>query len=124
MLAALEIINQILNIRLVQYFLLIAFVFFIIYTPIRIGKLKYDNALLKSTVGDISQALYVQNRAIEELGTKAKQFKENYEQANKRASQVALEGQKTLQRLMDTKLIGSCDEKVKQVGKLVKESVQ
>lgn len=124
MLPALEILNQILNVRIVQYALLIGFVVLCIYTPIRIGYLKYDNALLKSTVGDVSQALYIQNRAVKELGEKATEFKTNYEQANKRATQVALEGQKTLQELMKQPLVGTCDEKVRQANELVKGAVK
>lgn len=116
-------INQILELKFVQWGLLILCVALVIYTPIRVGYLKYDNALLKSTVGDVSQALYVQNRAVKELGEKAGELQTNYEQANKRATQVAVEGQKTLQGILNSKLVGSCDEKVKQVGGIVRKAV-
>ena len=72
----------------------------------------------------MSQALYIQNKAVKELGEKADELQKNKEQADKRAAQIALEGQKTLQELMKQQFSGSCDDKVKQAGELVKRSLR
>jgi hypothetical protein len=85
---------------------------------------KYDNALLKSTAADLGSAIYIQNKAVQELGQKADELKANYEQANKRASQIAVEGQKTLREVLNKQLIGTCDDKVRQVNQLVKGALK
>ena len=122
--AVLIAINKVLDIKVVQWGMLVTLVSVIPYLSVKVYWYKYDNALLKSTVGDVSQALFVQNRAVKELGAKADELKANYEQANKRATQVALEGQRTLQDLMKNKLVGTCEEKVAQVGRLAREALK
>jgi hypothetical protein len=111
------VINKILDLKIVQWALLtlcVALLASSIWGTLKYNALRLENALLKTTVADFGSAIQIQNRAIQEVGEEAKAYKANYEQANKRAAQIAIEGQKTLQDLMNTPLVGTCDQKVTQ----------
>ena len=122
--AVLIAINKILDIKLVQWALLVIVATVIPFLSLKMYWYKYDNALLRSTAADLGSAIQIQNRAIQEVGREAQAFKENYEQKNKEAAKIALEGQKTLQKLLDMPLSGTCDEKVKQAASLVKGAIK
>ncbi len=113
-------LDKILDIKLVQYCLVGALVVMLagqVVFTIRYNGLRLDNALLKADNAKINSALVFQNDAVKKMGEDFKLKEENLEQANTRASKIAVENKKLLKKIADFefKKGATCNEKVKQV---------
>lgn len=109
----LAIINKILDVKIVQWFLLTTCAIFIatlIYKEIQYRSLQLEHALLKTTTADLSNALFIQNKAIKELEERTIEFKENYLQKQREASKIALETNNILKGIPTIGFTKDCSE--------------
>jgi hypothetical protein len=117
-------VNGLLDLKIVQWILLglvcIMFIGNIVFT-IKYNGLRLDNALLKADNAKINSALVFQNDAVKKMGEDFKLKEANIEQANKRASKIAVENKKLLKKIskFEFKKGATCNEKVKQVFSII-----
>lgn len=119
----LEILNAFLNLRIVQYALLVTLVFTLamgVWLEVKVETLKVEKAYYETAYAKVSSGLATQNEAVEQLGEKTKQQEENLKQAANTASKIAVENAKVLQGILSHRLTGTCDEKVTEALEMVR----
>lgn len=124
--AFLKAIDTILSqIALVRWALVISLVLVIITNVVLFFQLKGGElqiANLKINLAQTTTSLELQNQKIQEMGAEADAQRAALQQATKKASQIALDNKKLLEKLGKIELKGTCDEKVKQTLGLINTS--
>lgn len=102
---------------------LAAAIIFAGYLSVRNHFLKFNNAMLKSTVGDFGAAIEVQNREVARLGEATQIARKNYELHIKEASEIALRSVKKVEAILDYSFEGECSQKLNTAVKMIKDGL-
>lgn len=124
MVALLTTINNLLDLKLVQWLLLFSICGImgtLVVICFRYNALRLEHAFLQTEVAKTASALQVQNKAILEASELARKIQDRYDKKASEASKIALQSQKNLQSILDIDFSSECGEAVKQALVLVQK---
>lgn len=119
----LEILNSLLNLKLVQHLLLLSVSILLatgIWLKIENYTLKGQKLYYETEYSKVSAGLAIQNEAVELLGEERKKADNSMKEAVDKASKLASQGSVKLKTIVEYKFIGTCDEQVTQALKLIR----
>ena len=120
----LEILNSLLNLKLVQHLLLLSVSILLatgIWLKIENYTLKGQKLYYETEYSKVSAGLAIQNEAVELLGEEREKADNSMKEAVDKASKLASQGSVKLKTIVEYKFIGTCDEQVTQALKLIRD---
>ena len=126
MLVILTTINNLLDIKLVQWllmcYILVITVTFGVYC-IRYNTLRLEHAFLQTELAKTASAIQVQNKAIQEASELAQKIQDRYDKKATEASKIALQSTKALQGIAEYQFEGECSQNVSQALVIAKKGI-
>ena len=126
MLAILTTINNLLDIKMVQwmlmFYILVITVTFGVYC-IRYNALRLEHSFLQVELAKTASALTVQNKAIQDAGELARKIQDRYDKKVSEASKIALQSTKALLGISEYQFEGECSQNVSQALVIVKKGI-
>ena len=126
MLAILTTINNLLDIKLVQWLLM----FYILCITVTFGvycfrysALRLEHAFLQTELAKTASAVQVQNKAIQEASELAQKIQDRYDKKATEASKIALQSTKALQGISEYQFEGECSQNVSQALVIAKKGI-
>lgn len=127
MIAVLQTINSLLDIKLVQWLLVAIILAGIVSGTVfgfKYNSLRLKTAFLEADIAKTNTAIIVQNKAIQEASELAKKIQDRYDQRVIKAQQEADKSNKRLQSILDYDFSGECSNNISEALKIVKEGVK
>ena len=126
MLAILTTINNLLDIKLVQwllmFYILVITVTFGVYC-IRYNALRLEHSFLQVELAKTASAIQVQNKAIQEASELAQKIQDRYDKKAAEASKIALQSTKALLGISEYQFEGECSQNVSQALVITKKGI-
>lgn len=119
----LQILNKLLDLRLVQYALLlisIILITFTFYLSVKVKTIELISEKRKNAVTELEFNLTNQNAKIVDYNDKLKVQETNLKVAQTQAAKIALESNKTLQGILEYEFSSDCDSGVKEALNFVR----
>ena len=127
MLVILTTINNLLDIKMVQwmlmFYILVITVTFGVYC-IRYNALRLEHSFIQVELAKTASAIQVQNKAIQEASELAQKIQDRYDKKAAEASKIALESNKTLQGILSYDFTGECSQNVSQALVIAKKGIK
>jgi hypothetical protein len=123
MMEILSVINKLLDLKIVQWALLVLAtgqLFCLFWSGLKYSTLKTEHAFLQVTAAKLSDGLMVQNLKIKELGERAKFYQEKYVKGVDEAKKVQQETNKSLKAISEYVFDGDCSTNVNSAIELLK----
>ena len=120
----LEILNSLLNLKIVQNLLLLSVSILLaagIWLKIENYTLKGQKLYYETEYSKVSAGLAIQNEAVELLGEEREKADNSLKEAVDKASKLASQDSVKLKTIVEYKFGGACDEQVTQALKLIRD---
>ena len=126
MLAILTTINNLLDIKLVQWllmFCMLCITTVFIVQCFRYSALRLEHAFLQTELAKTASAIQVQNKAIQEASELVQKIQDRYDKKVSEASKIALQSTKALLGISEYQFEGECSQNVSQALVITKKGI-